>query len=243
MVRLSQAAAGGLILCLLLLAAACAAPESTYRLLPDSELEIPVFERKGGESGPVIYVAGGTHGDETAGWQAAIELRRAELQAGTLYVAAPLNAYGAEHDRRKTRQDRDLNRNFPGGPDGCDAEQIAWAVFQDIREKQPDLVLDLHEARVPEGKRDDLRSAIICQDVQPVGDLVLDLLEAFREEDRPLTLYGSPPAGSLNRTVTEELNIPVITVETGRDEELSRRVERQLAIVEYVLSWYDMQKG
>jgi len=227
---------------LLLLLSGCAAPSEAYRLLPDSELEIPVYVREGGQDGPAIYVVGGTHGDETAGWQAGIELRQAEIQAGTLYVAAPLNAYGAEHDQRKTRQERDLNRNFPGDPAGCDAEQIAWAVFEDIRDKQPALVLDLHEARVPEGSRDDLRSSIICGDVQSIGDLVLDLLEAFREEDRPLALYGSPPAGSLNRTVTEELGIPVITVETGRDEALARRVERQLAIVDFVLTWYNMRE-
>lgn len=227
----------------MLLLTGCAAPSKTYRLLPDSELEITVYEREGVLSGPVIYVVGGTHGDETAGWQAGIELRKAEIQAGKLYVAAPLNAHGAEHDQRKTRQERDINRNFPGDPDGCDAEQIAWAVFEDIREKQPDLVLDLHEARIPEGNWDDLRSSIICQDIQPVGDLVLDLMEAFREDDRPLTLYGSPPAGSLNRTVMEELGIPVITVETGRDEAVSQRVERQLDIVNFVLSWYDMREG
>lgn len=242
LVWLSQAAAGGLTVLLLLLSA-CAGPEWTYRLLPDSELEITVWQREGEASGPTVYVVGGTHGDETAGWQAGIALREAELQAGTLYVAAPINAYGAEHDQRRTRQDRDVNRNFPGDPEGCDAEQIAWAVFEDIRDKRPDLVLDLHEARAPEGSRDDLRGAVICQDVQAVGDLVLDLLAAFREEDRPLTLYGSPPLGSLNRTMTEELGIPVLTIETGRDEALEQRVERQLAIVEFILSWYDMVEG
>lgn len=237
-----QTAAGGLTILLLLLSA-CAAPERTYQLLPDSELEITVWQREGKASGPIVYVVGGAHGDETAGWQAGISLREVELQAGTLYVAAPINAYGAEHDQRKTRQDRDVNRNFPGDPEGCDAEQIAWAVFEDIRDKQPDLVLDLHEARVPEEGQDDLRSSVICQDVQAVGDLVLDLLAAFRENDMPLALYGSPPPGSLNRTVTEELGIPVLTIETGRDKALEQRVEYQLTIVEFILSWYDIVEG
>ena len=218
-----------------------AAPVRTYKLLPDSELEITVYAREGRREGPGIYVVGGTHGDEAAGWLAAVELRQTELQAGKLYVAAPLNAYGAEHGQRKTRQERDLNRNFPGSPKGCDAERIAWAVFQDIREKQPVLVLDLHEAREPEGNRDDLRGAVVCGDVQPVGDLVLNLLEASKEGGDPLTLYGSPPAGSLNRAVTEELGIPVITIETSRDEELSRRVEQQLELVNIILAWYDLR--
>jgi len=237
---LSQAAAGGLIALLLL--SGCAAPATeSYCLLPDTELEIPVYVREGTADGPVIYLVGGVHGDETAGWKAAVELRQTELQTGKLYLAAPLNVYGAEHDQRRTRQERDVNRNFPGDPNGCDAEQIAWVVFEDIRKKQPDLVLDLHEAQIPEGNRDDLRSSIICQNVQPIGDLVLDLLYAFQDDGRTLALYGSPPAGSLNRTVTEEMGIPVITIETDRDEALDQRVERQLELVGFILSWYDMQ--
>ncbi|MEH2939061.1 succinylglutamate desuccinylase/aspartoacylase family protein [Lawsonibacter sp. JLR.KK007] len=233
-------AAGGLILFLALRFSPGGAPEQ-YTLLPGSEMEVPVYVQRGGRDGPTVYVVGGTHGDETAGWQAAAELRRTKPEAGTLYVAAPLNAYGAEHNQRKTREERDLNRNFPGNPEGCDAERIAWAVYQDIQEKDPDLVLDLHEAKPPEGTRDDLRSSLICQDMRPVADLILDLLEEFGTDSRPLTLYGSPPQGSLNRTVTEQLGIPVITIETGRDEALSSRVRQQLDIVEFTLTRYGMR--
>ena len=216
-------AAGGLILFLALRFSPGGAPEQ-YTLLPGSEMEVPVYVQRGGRDGPTVYVVGGTHGDETAGWQAAAELRRTKPEAGTLYVAAPLNAYGAEHNQRKTREERDLNRNFPGNPEGCDAERIAWAVYQDIQEKDPDLVLDLHEAKP-----------------RPVADLILDLLEEFGTDSRPLTLYGSPPQGSLNRTVTEQLGIPVITIETGRDEALSSRVRQQLDIVEFTLTRYGMR--
>lgn len=217
----------------LLLLSGCGAPKA-YKLLPDSELEITVYQREGRSDGPVIYIVGGTHGDETAGWQAAAALRQAEPASGTLYIAAPLNAYGAQHNQRKTQQERDINRNFPGSPDGCDAEQIAWAVYQDIQDKRPDLVLDLHEAHPDTGIRDALGNSIICQDIQPVSDLILDMLEQIE----PLTLYGSPPAGSLNRTVSEELSIPVITIETDRGEELGARIQKQLDVVQFVLDWY-----
>ena len=74
-----------------------------------------------------------------------------------------------------------------------------------------------------------------------MADLILDLLEEFGTDSRPLTLYGSPPQGSLNRTVTEQLGIPVITIETGRDEALSSRVRQQLDIVEFTLTRYGMR--
>lgn len=211
-----------------------------YTLLSGTGLENTVYVSVGQGDGPVIYIVGGIHGDELAGWYAGILLRQVAPRKGTVYVIAPLNQYGAEHNQRKTKDSRDINRNFPGDPQGWDAERVAGALFEDIREKNPDLVLDLHEAVDPEGNRDDLRDSIICQDIRPVDDLVLELLEVYNQRGRSLTFYNSPPLGSLNRTVTKELGIPVITLETSRNEKLSYRVERQLDVTEFILSWYDM---
>ena len=57
----------------------------------------------------------------------------------------------------------------------------------------------------------------------------------------PITLYGSPPPGSVNRVVTLELGIPVITVETCREESLAQRVRNQLELVEFVLMYYGLR--
>lgn len=70
-----------------------------------------------------------------------------------------------------------------------------------------------------------------------IGDLVLDALltsEGGELCGSPLTLYGSPPAGSINQTVTEQLGIPTVTVETYREEPLARRVQNHLEFVQYV---------
>lgn len=42
---------------------------------------------------------------------------------------------------------RNLNRNFPGRPDGTLTEQVAYAVTELVRQEQVDFVLDMHEAR------------------------------------------------------------------------------------------------
>ena len=96
--------------------------------------------------GPAVYVVAGVLGDETAGWRAGNLLRDACLRAGTLYIISPANVYGAANDQRKTAEERDLNRNFPGDADGCDAARIAAEIFSDIAQRQPALLLDLHEA-------------------------------------------------------------------------------------------------
>jgi len=216
----------------------------TYALLPGDGLENTVHVLTGEEEGPAIYIVGGTHGDELAGWYASVLLKKASVRTGTVYIVAPFNQYGAGHVQRETRDGRDLNRHFPGDPAGNEAERMAAALYADIQDKKPDLVLDLHEARYHTDGRDNLGGSVICQDMGLISDLVLSLLT---ESDggtlpvtRPLTLYGSPPEGSLNRTVTLELGIPVITVETDRREALNLRVKDQLLVAEYIFIWYNL---
>ncbi len=236
----------GLLLALIcLLASGCAAKPEEYAIARGTEWENTVRVLRGAEDGPAIYVIGGVHGDETAGWTAADRVKDWKLKAGTVYVLSPANVYGAENDQRETRSKRDLNRNFPGDPEGWDAERIAASIYADIADKAPTLVLDLHETRgAAQTERDDLSNSIIADDIAPIAELVWGLLEdsaAGTLGDVPLTLYGSPPEGSVNRTVSEQLGIPVITIETWRGDALETRVERQLAIVDYVLRHYGLR--
>lgn len=216
-----------------------------YLLLEGTEWENTVCVLRGGEDGPAIYVVAGLHGDETAGWTAAGRLKDGSLRAGTLYILSPANAYGAEHDRRTTRSDRDVNRNFPGDPRGTDAQRIAAAIYEDIRDKAPALVLDLHEAREHQGERDNLGNSVIVQSLDGVEDLVMNILLDSGDGNlcaSPFDLFSSPPEGSLNRTVTLELGIPTITVETAREEELEQRVDNHLELVDYILKFYAMRQ-
>ncbi len=215
-----------------------------YTLLVGTEEELTVYQITGRDPGSSVYIVGGIHGDEPAGWYAAYLLRQANISAGTVYIISPANRYGAEHDRRTTRSDRDLNRHFPGDSEGTDADVIAAAIFGDIGEKSPDLVLDLHEAHYREGGTvDALGNSIIVSDMTEIGNLVLDILTESERGDifsSPLTLYGSPPEGSINREVSERLGIPVITVETLRTDPIAVRVKNHLQLAEFILKRYGM---
>ena len=218
--------------------------QTEYHLLEETDLETSVSVLQGETEGNVVYLIGGIHGDETAGWKAAGQLKGSAISSGMLYILSPANLYGAEHEQRKTKEERDLNRNFPGDENGCDAERIAAAIYQDIAQKQPKLVLDLHEAVSEKEGRDFLGNSLICQSLESSGDLVLELLGASAQEkltSKPLNLYGSPPPGSLNHIVTEKLGIPVITVETDREEALETRIRNHMEIVEYVLQYLEMK--
>ena len=199
---------------------------------------------RGEADGPAVYVVAGVHGDETAGWRAGNLLKNACLRAGTLYIISPANVYGAANDQRKTAEERDLNRNFPGDADGCDAARIAAEIFSDIAQRQPALLLDLHEAHeASDNGADALGNSLICDASGETGELIWEMLLASENGTlcaSPLTLYGSPPRGSINRTVTEQLEIPAITVETLRTESLAQRVRNQLEIVQYVLQYKEL---
>lgn len=163
----------------------------SYPLLAQTPLENTVYTLTGSEDGHSIYM-GGAHGDELAGWYAGVLFRKATLRARTVYVVAPLDQYGADHVQRKMREGWNLNRAFPG-----DAQRIAAAVYHDIQDKQPDLVLDLHEAILHTNGQDNLGNSLICQDMELVADLVLALLSdsgnGVLPLSEPLTLYGFPP--------------------------------------------------
>lgn len=223
----------------------------TYKLLEGTEEENTVHVLTGAEDGPVIYVVAGVHGDEQAGWRAGNLLKEATLKAGTVYIVSPANVYGAREDQRRTKELWDLNRSFPGAADGCDAERIAWSIYSDIQDKGPVLVLDLHEA-VP--KEDDyaslganydaLGNSLICHSLDGIGEMVLNLLLASESGElcsSPFILYNAPPQGSVNQTVTTQLEIPTITVETLRSEPLAQRVQNQLEIVQYILTDYGLR--
>lgn len=211
--------------------------KTEHPFMADSEWENSVVCLKGEQDGPVVYFVCGLHGDETAGWTAGNLLKDATIKAGTVYILSPANLYGAQNDQRKTKSDRDANRYFPGAPDGFDAEQIDDAIYRDIIDKSPDLVLDLHEGLVHTDGTDDLGNSIICEDVSLMGDLIWDIMLSAESGGLcgGLTLYGTPPEGSLNHEVTKNLGIPVITVETSRGETLAQRVDKQLELAEFIL--------
>ncbi len=219
-----------------------AVDRESYLLTPGTDTETTVVKITGREPGPVVYVAAGIHGDERAAWYAGLMLQNATIRAGTLYVLSPANAQGARLNRR-TVGTEDPNRCFPGSEDGTEAQRICRAIFHDIEDKHPEILLDLHEAIVYTAGRDFLGSSLIYSSLTGMEDLFFDLLFATQDGEvtsRPFTHNGPGPVGSMNRTVTESLGVPTITVETFRGFQMERRVSDQLKVVAYVLRYKGM---
>ncbi|MGH3680813.1 MAG: succinylglutamate desuccinylase/aspartoacylase family protein [Natronosporangium sp.] len=96
---------------------------------------IPYVITHGSQPGPVLLVDAGTHGDETEGILAVQQLSRevtAGQLSGTLVAVPALNYLAAEGMSRLTPKtllgepnSTDLNRSFPGRPDGSTTQRLA----------------------------------------------------------------------------------------------------------------------
>lgn len=215
---------------------------TTVVLMEDTELETELVIIRGSSPGRTLFVVGGVHGDETSGWKAAGQLKKIRrLKSGVLIILSPANAPGSRNGVRNVEAYRDLNRSFPGDRDRDCTDQLAASIFQAISVHAPALVLDLHEARREEGNRDFLGNSLIFSDTAGMEDLIFELLADTEKGalcSSPFSYYGPAPSGSLNREVTEQLGIPVITIEASREDPEEIRIQNHLDLIREIMRRY-----
>lgn len=98
-------------------------------------------------SGPTVFVSGGNHGDEYQGQIAAMKLARElepEMISGRIIIIPSLNFPAARAATRLSPLDgMNLNRAFPGQPEGPVTSQIAHYLTTVIF-PMSDVVIDIH---------------------------------------------------------------------------------------------------
>lgn len=114
---------------------------------PFDGIEIPFGIIEGTEPGPCLLVTAGVHGSEYCSIETAVRLlkKKPEEIKGTLVVLPILNVQGF-HKRSiyiMPEDGKNLNRMFPGKPDGSTSERLAdWLVTKVY--PHADAYLDLH---------------------------------------------------------------------------------------------------
>ena len=153
------------------------------------------------------------------------------------------------------QESRNLNRNFPGRPDGTLTEAIAFGVQQLILQEEVDLVLDLHEAR----PMNPIVNAVVAHeraaDVAALALVDLEITEqvSMRLEITPERFYGvsqrelgahTPALAVLSESANIAMDYvhgPISSdlVLNGRDEFLAQAVTRPgLVYIDY-----DLEEG
>lgn len=116
-------------------------------LADGSCLTVPVEVLAGARSKPRLVAMAGVHGDEPEGMLALLDfagrIDPAGLRGTIILVPVANPPAFAAHQRRSPLDGLDLNRTFPGRPDGTPSERLAHRIVNDLL-TGADLVFTLH---------------------------------------------------------------------------------------------------
>jgi predicted deacylase len=168
---------------------------SAYGFIP-----IPIVVLRNGE-GPTALFLSGTHGDEYEGQVAlcnlAQTLRPEAIQGRVILLPAANLPAAVAGTRTSPLDDGNLNRLFPGDPEGTVTEQIAWFIEHELVARA-DLMVDLHSGGsslhyVPS-------ALMMADDDDPVRQV--RLVAALRAFAAPISYIGhaQPGQGAVRTT-------------------------------------------
>ncbi|MFT6169002.1 MAG: putative deacylase [Celeribacter sp.] len=171
----------------------------------------------GRHAGPTVFVSAGIHGDEVIGVEIVRRLLRAKhLKSlrGTLIVVPIVNTFGFLNHSRYLPDRRDLNRCFPGSPNGSLASRLAHIFMSEIVDRCS-LGVDLHSAAINRTNLPQVR-------VSAKNGTMLKLAHVF---GAPVILTSALRDGSL-RQEAKKSGVDVLLYEAGegmRFDEMSVR--------------------
>ena len=205
---------------------------SATELFEGVPVSTPVLAVNGALPGPTLCLTAAVHGDELNG----IEMVRRVMHeiapsklSGAIIGVPIVNVQGFRRGSRYLPDRRDLNRYFPGNPNGSAAARIANSLFNDII-AHCDALVDLHtgsfeRANLPQ-IRADLRNPDVLTLTQGFGSMVV--------------LHSSPTVGTLRHAATLA-GIPAVTVEAGGPSQLElAEVKHGVKGIETLLSTLGM---
>jgi predicted deacylase len=190
----------------------------TRRTADFAGLDVPVIEVSSDAPGPRLSVISGVHGCEYASiagvrrWVSGLAEDPERLLRGSVTVVPVVNvpAFWARTPFVVPEDGKNLNRCFPGSPDGTLAERLAFAVFGQVITGS-DAVVDVHAGDLVEALE-----PFVMYDGGPAEDFARGLADAYgiryvvRQAPGPdQTVAGSSSAAAA------AAGIPAITAEAG----------------------------
>ncbi len=170
-------------------------------------LSTPVLIAHGASAGPTLCLTAAIHGDELNG----IEVVRRTLHSvdvkalkGTLIGVPVVNLLAFTRGARETPDRRDLNRYFPGRPDGSFADRIANALWTNIVTPHCDYLVDFHTGSFNRSNLPQLRANLEDKRVRRFVRHFGDTPVMFKRGSRRML-----------RRVATEAGIPAVSFEFG----------------------------
>ncbi len=230
-------------------------------LMEGTRFETPLYVIGSGLPGQVLMILGGVHGDEPGGWLAAERLLESMRPSTGAVLIIPRANRLADSAQVRTRPEwGDLNRLYPGSPDGPPMAQMAWQIIETLREYHVNVVLDMHESWVFFNGRayngtaylgqtvgtspDDQAQMLARNVVAAVNTRIRHPREEFFDRNNPDNpppqFSGPPPVPNAGQNVpggTSSLglgrfvpDLSTLLVEMGQQQDLERRIALHVEI-------------
>jgi hypothetical protein len=222
---------------LFLTAPAGAETMETGQLMAGTRYQTPYYIKRGDIPGPTAVIVGGVHGDEPAGYLATRQLRAWKVTRGTLVLVPDAHI---EAIRRHVRAyPRNMNRLFPGRPDGDDMEKLAFEIWQLIQKSKPQLVLTLHESRgffLEDPTRYGQTFTFDFNELKPfMGRVAAKVNAGIGPKKNQFRLKVDPFPTCPTYVTWQYLKVPATSIETAKPLALKTRIQYQLAAVQCFL--------
>ncbi len=233
--------------------------------------ETPLYIFGSGVPGHVVMALGGEEGNEPGGWLAGdrlIDLFRNDLSPsrGAALVLPRANANAISLFQRTTAELGDLNRLYPGDPQGLPMARLAAEIVGALQEFHVEALVDMHESWAFYNGRPMNGTAFLGQTVtaspadtgEALGRAVVDSENSRIQSETEQFFYrtwGAPPDNpdlprqapvqSYGGRGTNSLDLPrfvpglvVLLVEMGQQQSIDRRVAMHVDIFEDVARRY-----
>ena len=175
-------------------------------------VKVPVIIERSKNPGPVVLLLAGIHGDETNGVGIIREIISQKLNKpinGTIICIPVFNIFGYLIHTREFPDGRDLNRMFPGSPNGSLASQFAYQFTKEIA-PIVDYVIDFHTGG---GERDNIAQIRCTKD----DEKALELAKVFNP---PMIVFSNNISKSLRYTL-HKMGKTTLLFEGGKSNELN----------------------
>jgi predicted deacylase len=199
---------------------------SFLKLLTGSDLSwrrLPMMSAVKSPS-PVLWLTACSHGDEVGGTVIIQEVfkhirKQNALKKGTVCAFPLMNPIGFENQSRHISfSEEDLNRSFPGNPNGSLGERLADVIFSKILASRPSLVIDLHN-----DWRQSIPYVLIDPDPGPEYSKTYHLSESFaKKSGLPVIRDNEMLKDSLSHSLHMN-NIPSLTLELGESNVVNEK--------------------
>lgn len=176
------------------------------RLPTQTQIALPVAVVHGVEAGPRLWLSAAIHGDELNGVEIVrqvLERVQPERLRGTLLAVPIVNVFGFIEQSRYLPDRRDLNRSFPGSPDGSLAARLANLFMREIVNRATHGI-DLHTASDNRTNWPQIRANLLDGETHRCA-------QAF---GTPVTIHATMRDGSLRQAAAKQ-GIPVLLYEGG----------------------------